>query len=284
MRGLSNQADFAPPIYGPKKKPGLPLKRTRRLGTTGQLRTPMAWTKEEKAQRRAAKAGPYPKPRGRAPRGSNGLPKSWDKERGGWIDAELSPWAWSSNVVLEAAAQHPEAEAAAEHVAATSFAAAPMVTMVSWEPLVLWQQTSCEQSTGSINQLHERVLLTPRGSRAHAIEYTSPGGTVREERFTSPAHTSATHERRCSWRSRIADARKEARGLVERYETQCTQCGRAQHIMPDGCMFPHSLRETIPRGERASYMEGPIYAERGWECPGSRVYFGACEVVSECEK
>ena len=63
----------------------------------------MGLHKVERARRRALLAGPFPKPRGRAPRGSNGLPKVWDKEFGGWTDAVPLPqpaWAWSSTLEL----------------------------------------------------------------------------------------------------------------------------------------------------------------------------------------
>ena len=68
----------------------------------------MALSKEEKARRRAAAAGPYPKPRGRAPMGSNGLPKHWDQAGGGWKD---SPTPDATLAVEEdGAAQHEKAE------------------------------------------------------------------------------------------------------------------------------------------------------------------------------
>mmetsp|Transcript_2266 Transcript_2266/g.4662 ORF Transcript_2266/g.4662 Transcript_2266/m.4662 type:complete len:172 (-) Transcript_2266:931-1446(-) len=44
----------------------------------------MGQSAEEKARRCAEAAGPYPKPRGRVPRGTNGAPKIWDKHQGGW--------------------------------------------------------------------------------------------------------------------------------------------------------------------------------------------------------
>ena len=52
----------------------------------------MAWSKEEKRRRRAEAAGPYPKPRGHVPRGSNGARKYWDRQIGGWHeDAQPLP-------------------------------------------------------------------------------------------------------------------------------------------------------------------------------------------------
>ena len=152
----------------------------------------------------------------------------------------------------------------------------------SWAPLIYWQPSeasggSDQKSSGS--RLQEHVQLTPRGSRVHRFEHTSPGGTRRLEQYTSPADARATREQRRGWRSRIARARIEARGMVvfERYWTACMHCGREQHIMPDGCMVPHSHRETVPRSERAGYRESQAFAEHGWSCPGSRVYYGPCE-------
>ena len=78
----------------------------------------------------------------------------------------------------------------------------------------------------------------------------------------------------------------EARGVVvfERYRMKCAHCGRMQHIMPDGCMFPHSLRETMTTAERAVYREGQHYAEHGWWCPGSNEYHGPCAESEESEE
>ena len=45
----------------------------------------MAWSKEEKARRWAAAAGPYPRPRGRAPKA-----KTWVKEIGVWVARDSS--------------------------------------------------------------------------------------------------------------------------------------------------------------------------------------------------
>ena len=50
-----------------------------------------------KQRKRKEAAGKFPKPRGKAPKGSNGPPQEWDKENGGWHDArslvlETSSW------------------------------------------------------------------------------------------------------------------------------------------------------------------------------------------------
>ena len=232
---------------------------------------------ESRARQRALKADPFPKPRGRVPRGSSGLPQVWDKELGGWTDAVPQPaWAWSSSLeLLElGAASAAVVPAAAEAVAAT--------TTFAWEAPIFSQLEEREkhesENPGGRTQVHERVQVTPNGSRAHTIEEISPGGTVRQSSHTSPAG-----EQRCNWRARmrshVAQARRDARGVVvlERYSIECMHCGREQHIMPDGCMFPHSLRETMSRSERAVYRESQAYAERAWQCPGSREYYGPCK-------
>ena len=60
----------------------------------------MPLSKEEKAARRAQAAGPHPKPRGKAPTGTNGLPKIWDKENGGWNeDLRQPPLTWAQSLV-----------------------------------------------------------------------------------------------------------------------------------------------------------------------------------------
>ena len=68
----------------------------------------------------------------------------------------------------------------------------------AWAPPTFWQpyemsgseessseESSSEESSGT--RLHEHVQMTPRGSRVHSFEHTSPGGTVRLEEYKSPA-------------------------------------------------------------------------------------------------
>ena len=140
----------------------------------------------------------------------------------------------------------------AEYKKAERARKSPALQPPEWATPIFWhspEESSGSDETRQIGLLHEHVQLTPRGSREHRLEHTSPGGTTRLEAYTSPADARATREERCGWRSRIACARAEARGLVvfEPYKTECAHCGRRQHIMPDGCMFPHSLRETTSR-------------------------------------
>ena len=138
---------------------------------------------------------------------------------------------------------------------------------------------SDQKSGGS--RLQEHVQLTPRGSRVHRFEHTSPGGTARLEGYTSPADARATREQRRGCRSRIAEARKDPT-RVTCYRTTCAHCGSNRLIQPDGRMLRHSIGPTLNARQRAEYRECDAYAEHGWECPGSRVYYGPrCEEESD---
>ena len=63
--------------------------------------------------------------------------------------------------------------------------------------------------------LHEHVEVTPRGSRAHKIKHTSPGGTTRCEEYVSPAGARQKLEERNAWRLHVAAARREERAARE---------------------------------------------------------------------
>ena len=246
----------------------------------------MAFDKAEKARRRALKAGPYPKPRGRVPRGSNGVKQRWDNERGGWQDVAAPAWSSTLDfpelgavVALAAAANPADAVVAAP---AVPIAAAPAVT---WDAPTIWQLEDERSEKRTVSnahaRLHEHVQLTPRGSRAHTFEHISPGGTTRLEQYTSPAVARAMREERAGCRTRIAQARVE--GRVRCYWTACMHCGTSRRIKPDGCMPPHSIGPSLNARERAAYRESEAYAEHGWECPGSHEYYGPCESASEEE-
>ena len=58
--------------------------------TRAELPTRMPDSTATKRRKRKEASGNYPKPRGKAPRGASGLPQVWDRENGGWNDAELS--------------------------------------------------------------------------------------------------------------------------------------------------------------------------------------------------
>ena len=126
--------------------------------------------------------------------------------------------------------------------------------------------------------MRQHVQMTPRGGRVHSFEHISPGGTRRLEEYRSPADLRATREQRCGWRSRIAHARMEMRmeGRVTCYWADCVHCGTSRRIQPDGCMSRHSIGPSLNARERVAYRESEAYAEHEWECPGSRMYFGAC--------
>ena len=48
--------------------------------------------------------------------------------------------------------------------------------------------------------------------------------------------------------------------------------------MPDGRMFPHSLRQTIPKAQRVRYQSEHGGGADAWKCPGSYEYFGPRDV------
>ena len=154
----------------------------------------------------------------------------------------------------------------------------------SWAPLIYWQPSeasggSDQKSSGS--RLQEHVQLTPRGSRVHRFEHTSPGGTSRPEEYTSPADARATREQRRGCRSRIALARIDPT-RVKCYWTACKHCGSSRRISPDGCMHSHSIGPTLNARQRTEYRESEAYAEHGWECLDSRAYYGPrCEEESD---
>ena len=85
--------------------------------------------------------GPVPEAaRTRTARLQHGLPKVWDKEHGGWSDADSLPaWAWSSTLEL---LELDAAAAAAVPAAAESVAAAPRV---AWETPNFWQLEASEK-------------------------------------------------------------------------------------------------------------------------------------------
>ena len=229
----------------------------------------------KKAHQRALKAAPFPKPRGRVPRGSNGAPQVWDKQRGGWHDADTPAWSSTMEFPDVAAVALPIEPAAP--ITAAPVAAAPTI---AWEPPIFWQleKSGRGEDRRVLTRVREHVQLTPRGSRMHSFEHISPGGTTRLEKETSPADMRASREQRCGWRSRIACARMQTR--VKCYRTACMHCGTKRLIQPDGCMQRHSIGPSLNARQRAEYRESQAYAEHEWECPGSLVYYGP----SRCEE
>lgn len=233
----------------------------------------------KKARQRALKADPFPKPRGRVPRGSNGVPQRWDNQLGGWKDVDAP--AWSSTVEFpDLGATVAELQPPAADVAPTIVAA----PTVEWEVPTLWQLEASDNCSEKRTRLHEHVQMTPHGSRAHTLEHISPGGTTRLDEYTSPACApgGATRQQRAACRSRITFARMETR--VKCYRTACKHCGRPGRLVgADGRMQEHSPAVGMSARERAAYMQGhvnigcAIYAEHAWECPGGGTYYGPRE-------
>ena len=218
-------------------------------------------------RRRAAAAGPYPRPSGRAPAG-----KTWDKESGDWVALD-----GSSTPEAVAITRAPVDDTSCEVVVTWEV---PMVIPAAMDH-VYEHTTSADmrQPCGNIatSRLHEHEQLTPRGSRAHTFEHTSPGGTTRLEQYRSPAGSRATAEERIAWRHRIACSRKEMRSrrFVQQYSTQCKSCGVQHYILPDGRMRIHSMRETIPSAQRPDYPSRFLNNRRdAYQCPGSHDYHG----------
>ena len=176
--------------------------------------------------RRAQAAGPYPKPRGRAPRGSE-----WDRESGKWKESTCKPQK-SSAAVGVADVPHTTG------------------TVTCWQPPVVWEHACIEDPIAPLlpgSNLHVHEQLASDGSRAHSCVYGSPGGTTHVEQHTSPAGAVRAglarehprveppwgtrpdlYEDRCAFR--ISSVRGRGRsitlGLVHRYWKQCTHCLR----------------------------------------------------------
>ena len=162
----------------------------------------------------------------------------------------------------------------AEYKKAERARKSPALQPPKWATPIFWpEESSGSDETRQIGLLHEHVQLTPRGSRNHRFEHISPGGTTRLEQRASPTDVRATREQKNGWRSRIALARMDPT-RVKCYRTACTRCGTSRLIQPDGCMMRHSIGPSLSARERVAYRETEAYAEREWECPGSRVYYG----------
>ena len=81
-RGISSEVVFSAPFL---IEPG-----------AAKVSPPAAMDREKerlkKAKQRALKAAVFPKPRGRVPRGSNGVKQEWDRQSGGWHDVDAPAW------------------------------------------------------------------------------------------------------------------------------------------------------------------------------------------------
>ena len=174
-------------------------------------------------RRRAAAAGPYPRPSGRAPAG-----KTWDKDSGGWVALDGSS-TWQLDVATTAPVDN---DTSCEVVVAWEV---PMVIPAAMDHV--YEHTtpadiSLPDGNGNIatRLLHEHEQLTPRGSRAHTFEHTSPGGTT--------VTCTTTAEDRRAWRHRIACSRNEVRS---RRRVQDSQRRVLVHVRE----FGHGVRATL---------------------------------------
>ena len=150
MRGLSAQ-----PVFRPETIQIRSVANTDPAAPATIHPLSMAWSKAEKARRRAEAAGPYPKPRGRVPRGSDGAPKIWDSQQGGWHEdtrpLPMSTWALSldsSNVATLTPAP----------------AAVPATILEPWVPAAPQsaELQRTERTSPSHPPGHMRVCLTAR--------------------------------------------------------------------------------------------------------------------------
>jgi hypothetical protein len=97
-------------------------------------------------------------------------------------------------------------------------AVAPLPSLrVAWQPFQPLKPLSPSRVTppfkpsyNRVKIVHEHVAVTPSGSRAHAIEHTSPGGTTRCDEYVSLG----THDEaiaRNKWRQHVMAVRREER-------------------------------------------------------------------------
>jgi hypothetical protein len=229
----------------------------------------MAWSKEEKVRRRAAAAGPHPKPRGRAPKG-----KTWDQDSGEWI---ASPSSTKEAFYIGTAAAF------------------------TWETPVIFDHAGmdgCLADPLLPGELHENVQVTPRGSRVHLFKHTSPGGTVRQEEYTSPAGGLAMPDQSAEARARRAKCERGffvpewtaassfsmRRSRKKVHRVRCSHCEQWIRIMRDGRMRPHSLYDTMGRRQAEAYKiehADSLPRKRTGEvmlrCSSSYVYYGPAE-------
>ena len=110
-------------------------------------------------------------------------------------------------------------------------AVASVATAVAivWEPVELFDQPRISEETVQLEcdsslpgKLHEHVQVTPNGRRSHHIKHTSPGGTMREQHYASPAGVPQLHHENDdgwpAWRLSIAADRRKVRSERETAE------------------------------------------------------------------
>ena len=132
-------------------------------------------------------------------------------------------WRRATEKARRAAKKEAASTAVGAPLSPRRFATPP--TPASWQPPEVIQSGAPPRSPPSspldnspdtrpdCSQLYEYVQVTPHGSRAHAMKHTSPGGTVREKEYVSPA--GAPHldrvERVQIWQLQIERERRYAR-------------------------------------------------------------------------
>lgn len=94
--------------------------------------------------------------------------------------------------------------------------------------------------------LHERVMVTPHGSREHTLEHTSPGGTTRVEEYASPVGVQLTRAARCAWRLQVAAERREERVAREQCEREERKAARLESAAPAAADVSASIFVPVP--------------------------------------
>jgi hypothetical protein len=126
-------------------------------------------------------------------------------------------WRRASERARKAAKKKAAAAAPAPVLAPTVVLVEQPTVRIAWQPLQQIESPSPHRVTSPHaalklpGTLHEHVDVTPRGSRAHTLKHTSPGGTTRCEEYVSPAGPRQKLEERSAWRLQVAAARREER-------------------------------------------------------------------------
>ena len=146
----------------------------------------MAFSKEEKQRRRAVAAGPYPRPRGRAPCGLNGARKTWDKLQGKWRDDVLPMSTWAGTLSFPDVPPAPPIAAVQGIILQPWIPAAPQSDNVQ----------RCERTSPS-HPGRMRVRLTARTSTPRQRPVTS--SYLREPTPEAFRDTTSREERWRAW-------------------------------------------------------------------------------------
>jgi hypothetical protein len=127
-------------------------------------------------------------------------------------------------------------------------------------------------------QLHEQVLVTPRGRRAHKLKHTSPGGTTRVDEYLSPAgmQQQVCQERSACWRRLVAARHAETQAHI----LGCGECA--------SCLQYAAYRESesakasacVVRNDRCQavgFKRKPVLEMTPSQAKRSRLNYGMCE-------